>query len=542
MLEQEEGKAPSGAGLQPCRRRCAGLQPCRDTPAAVTLRLLHCSVHRQCFPRDGLHNQRRRRSRCAASRRERALASTAFLLLSVVLGAADPPRVRYVLRAEIAPLLAALRGHVPADLPPASAGAPHWTGWVKARDAAVRARALRADEDSLAYLLVYGASFTTAPRITRGFLDEVTAHAAADGTGAAGVERVLGAAIQARTADLVSAARAPGADERLAWVRATFDRLGIRVDTPAGATRAGAFLLENYLRVTNESRQLGAALSEGQAGGERADLARRAHLFATRALATDTSWPIAFAVHDALEDLGTRQVLPAGGVRRVAVIGPGLDVIDKAEGQDYQRPQTVQPFATVDSLVALGLASRGGVRVTTFDVSPRVNQHLQRLVAGAAAAPYDVQLALDDAVPWTPEARTWWRDAGRHVGTATDAVVPPPTSGALERRAVRVSADVLRLVTPVDLNIVCQRVDLAPDERFSLVVATNVLIYYDRFDQALATANIAAMLAPNGILLTNDWLGDDDYLPLRPVGERLVRFSSRPGDGERMRAYARRAP
>ena len=452
------------------------------------------------------------------------------------LGAQRPP-VRYALRAEIASLLAALVTHVPAYFPPATAGAAHWIAWVKARDAAVRARVLRADEDSLAYLLVYGATFTTAPRITRAFLDEVTARAVADGTGPAGVERVVVAAIHARVGDLVSAAAAPGADERLAWVRATFDRLGLRVDTPVGAARARAYLLENFARVTRDSRQLGAALSEGQAGGERADFARRAHLFATRALASDTSWPIAFAVHDALADLRARQVLPAGGVRRVAVIGPGLDVIDKAEGQDYYRPQTVQPFATVDSLIALGLASGRAVRVTTFDVSPRVNQHLGRLVGGAAAAPYDLQLTLDPAVPWTPEAGVWWRDAGRHVGTAVDAAVPPRTAGALERRAVRVSPDVLRLFTPLDLNIVYQRADLARDERFNLVVATNVLIYYDRFEQALATANIAAMLAPDGILLTNDWLGDDDYLPLRLAGERLVRFSSRPGDGERMRAY-----
>jgi hypothetical protein len=34
-------------------------------------------------------------------------------------------------------------------------------------------------------------------------------------------------------------------------------------------------------------------------------------------------------------------------------------------------------------------------------------------------------------------------------------------------------------------------------------VATNVLVYYDRFEQALALANVAAMLRPGGIFLTN---------------------------------------
>jgi hypothetical protein len=398
---------------------------------------------------------------------------------------------------------------------------------------------LRAEEDALAYLLVYGTSFTKAPRITHAFIGETTARASSNGAGSAGVERVVGGVIDARVADLVAAARAPGGDERLVWVRATFDRLGLPVETPAGAGRARAYLVENFARVTRESRELGAALAEGQAGGERADLGRRAHLFAARALASDTSWPIAFAVHDALAELQATGAVRPGGVRRVAVIGPGLDFIDKAEGQDYYPPQTFQPFALVDSLTALGLASRD-VRVLSFDVSPRVNQHLERLVTRAAAAPYDLQLTLDPAVQWTPEARGWWRDAGTRVGTATHPLTPPDNAGTLERRAVRVSPGVIGLLTPVDLDIVYQRAALAPGDRFDLVVATNVLIYYDTFEQALASANVASMLAPGGILLTNDWLGDDERLSLRLAGERTVRFSARPGDGERMRVYRTR--
>ncbi len=56
-------------------------------------------------------------------------------------------------------------------------------------------------------------------------------------------------------------------------------------------------------------------------------------------------------------------------VQRVAVIGPGLDVIDKQEGDDCYLPQTIQPFAVVDSLVRTGLADARTIRVTTFDVN-----------------------------------------------------------------------------------------------------------------------------------------------------------------------------
>jgi SAM-dependent methyltransferase len=59
-------------------------------------------------------------------------------------------------------------------------------------------------------------------------------------------------------------------------------------------------------------------------------------------------------------------------------------------------------------------------------------------------------------------------------------------------------------ITPQDLNIVVQRVAPLPDgERFDLVVATNVLVYYGGFEQALALANVSAMLRPGGIFLTN---------------------------------------
>jgi SAM-dependent methyltransferase len=52
------------------------------------------------------------------------------------------------------------------------------------------------------------------------------------------------------------------------------------------------------------------------------------------------------------------------------------------------------------------------------------------------------------------------------------------------------------------LNIITERlVDEAP---FDLVVATNVLTYFDDRQLALALSNIAAMLRPGGWLLHNE--------------------------------------
>ena len=59
---------------------------------------------------------------------------------------------------------------------------------------------------------------------------------------------------------------------------------------------------------------------------------------------------------------------------------------------------------------------------------------------------------------------------------------------------------------PVDLNIVLERMNLPAAERFDLIVATNVFVYYDRLEQALALQNVSTLLKPGGILLSNDEL------------------------------------
>ena len=71
-------------------------------------------------------------------------------------------------------------------------------------------------------------------------------------------------------------------------------------------------------------------------------------------------------------------------------------------------------------------------------------------------------------------------------------------------RAVAVRPAVTLSIAPQDLNIIVQRLEPLPDaERFDLIVATNILVYYDAFDQALALANISKMLRPGGYFVTN---------------------------------------
>jgi SAM-dependent methyltransferase len=228
-------------------------------------------------------------------------------------------------------------------------------------------------------------------------------------------------------------------------------------------------------------------------------------------------------------------------------VGPGLDFTDKAEGYDFYPQQTIQPFALVDSLTRLGLARPEELRVTTLDLSPRVNRHLaaarQRAMAGE---PYVIQLPLANGDPkhqWDPALVGYWQRFGDRIGEDVAPIPPPAVAGALRVRAVRVRPAVTLSIAPQDLDIIVERLEpLQPpgnDERFDLIVATNVLVYYDAFDQALALANIARMLRPGGYFVTNYAVSP---LPPLEASASIVTpvFFDKHGNGDTMFCYRRR--
>jgi chemotaxis methyl-accepting protein methylase len=83
-----------------------------------------------------------------------------------------------------------------------------------------------------------------------------------------------------------------------------------------------------------------------------------------------------------------------------------------------------------------------------------------------------------------------------------------------ELRAVRVRPSVVQRMSVLDVNIVTDRLDA---QAFDLVLATNVFIYYDVFEQALAMANVEAMLRPGGFLLANFSAPTLKSVTIRPV-------------------------
>ena len=354
-------------------------------------------------------------------------------------------------------------------------------------------------------LLLYGTSFTKQPRISM------------EGEGI--VEASRSGVLKARVDDLVAGLRNPADNERLIFLQRLLASQGIQVDAPDGPRRTGVFILQNLQRVVQE-RKLIAERAAGAKPIASADdpssLLDRSSLFRDRGLSLDTGIFPGFAIEQTLRDLETRGVLHEGQVARVAVIGPGLDVIDKTEASayDYYPQQTLQPFALYDSLVRLRLAKAKAVSMLILDISSQVIEHIERARDRAKKdISYIIQLPRDTAIPSPPELVDYWKSLGDQVGSAIAPIAPPRIFQGLETRAVRIRPEVVLACEPVDLDIVLERLNLdSSADRFDLIVATNIFVYYDAFEQALALDNAGAMLKPGGLLLTND------RLPVAPGG------------------------
>jgi hypothetical protein len=275
-----------------------------------------------------------------------------------------------------------------------------------------------------------------------------------------------------------------------------------------------------------------------------ADLAQQAQLYAQRGISLDSNlWPD-YALDVALAELLKAGAIRPGSIRRIAIVGPGLDFANKEYGNDFYPPQSIQPFAVLDSLIRLGLTDPQNSQLFTFDISPNVNIHLARAQKSAAAGkPYVVQLPWNSTVPFNKEYfaafESYWRQLGKQIGTPVPPVhVPLQLAEDVHIKAVSIRPSLVARVTPVDMNIVFQRLGPA-EEKFDLIIGTNIFIYYDAFEQSLARANLATMLNPGGVVLTNDLLADKVPSQLPEVHRTSIEVRSEPQIIEHIYCYQR---
>jgi hypothetical protein len=289
--------------------------------------------------------------------------------------------------------------------------------------------------------------------------------------------------VRSRAAALVRALDSPDPDARVTYFRSL-----ARAAFP-NARRREDEILREYARVMR-------FVYEKEFVAQRAGPAAVAELYRSRGLSTDTAVEAGHVVYTGLGIL--KSLEPGRHIRRVLIVGPGLDLAPRTSLLETSAPESYQPWAVIDALVSLGLSRLDDLTVVGADINPRVVDHLRRsrsvppslaLVSGIAETP---------SVQFSQDYRDYFAQLGRSIGDTQ-----PAANGLPEHlsKTVRVRAEAARALAAESLDIVTERLNGPP---FELIIATNILPYFDDAALMLAMSNVAGMLAPGGVFLHNE--------------------------------------
>jgi hypothetical protein len=222
-----------------------------------------------------------------------------------------------------------------------------------------------------------------------------------------------------------------------------------------------------------------------------------ADLYRLRGLSTDTAVEAGYVVFNGL-GIAAAGLDPDRRIHRVLIVGPGLDLAPRTALQEDGPPQSYQPWAVLDGLLWLNMVAPGGtVEIVGADINPRVVAHLRRSRENPSQLHLSTELRDGDGVTIHAGFREYFGMLGKRIGNA---------AGVAERnghltKSVRVFTQSSRFVDGQVLDIVTERIEGKP---FDLVIATNILPYFDDVQLGLALTNIAAMLGPGGVFLHNE--------------------------------------
>jgi|SRR5579862_3597073 len=422
------------------------------------------------------------------------------------------------------PILKAYLSSLPTDLKPGGQPtAAAWDAWVRRNDQDVRSRLERGEEDTLTNLLRLGVTYTKQERISYSTLERL------------GKDKDVDAVASKRADDLIRALAAPHANEGMTSMRAFLEKRGFNLRTPEERTKVKAFMLANLARMRDEVIRAQTELYSKK----NADLSQQ---FKDRGISTDSNLYPDYTIELHLRHMMEQGLLKPGSIHRVAIVGPGLDFVNKNSGSDFYPPQSTQPFAVIDTLARLQLANPASVELYTFDISPRVNKHLAHARTEAAAGKwYTIQLLSSPSDLWSKDYAAgfneYWQKLGDQIGKPAARIPVPEAAADIWNRAVSVRPAVVERITPEDMNVVFQTMPLPPDKQFDLVVGTNIFVYYDGFEQSLARANLASMIKPGGFLITNEALAGN--APTGLADSLKTKIVVSPSDTEYMYTYAR---
>ena len=367
-------------------------------------------------------------------------------------------------------------------------------------------RVREGDLDHLIFYALQSVHFTPLPAIepalsAKALVDSLNARER-EGflqTAQAPLARVPGSA-RLRLAALLHAVESSDRDARVTYFRAL-----VNAAFPVHREREAA-LLREYLRVSRFVYEKEFVAQRSTHGAEAV-----AELYRARGLSTDTAVEAGYLVY---LGLGVIKSLEAGRrIRRVLIVGPGLDLAPRTALLEAGPPESYQPWAVIDALLALGLSRTDDLDVVAADINPRVVEHVRRSHDQPPALILVSEIRENETIRFSEEFRDYFARLGGAIGEAEAGAAPMngrsggadgPSTGLVAghlRKTVQVRRAAARAVRAETLDIVTDRLDEAP---FDLVIATNVLPYFDDVQLMLALSNIAGMLAPGGLFLHNE--------------------------------------
>ena len=412
----------------------------------------------------------------------RVLALAAALGLAAArLADSQPPASKPIVWTDLAPLHTRLEAH--------GVTATSFGAFVEKTHTDSLRRVREGDLDHLVFYALQSTHFTKLPPIEPALsakalvdsLNPATRDAFLESR--ADVEPPIPPAVRERVAALLRSLDSPAGDSRLTYFQSL-----VQTTFPDRRNREAGVLGE-YLRAMR-------FIYQKEFVAQRAGADAVAELYRTRGLSTDTAVEAGYLVS---LGLGVVKALdPATRIRRVLIIGPGLDLAPRTALIEGGSPESYQPWAVIDALLSLGLSRADDLEVVGADINPRVVQHLRRARAAPPALTLVSEIGETDRISFTQEFREYFNGLGRSIGDV-EAGTPAP-KGHLGK-VIRVNPAAARALGAQQLDIVTERLD---GPKFDLVIVTNVLPYFDDVQLMLAISNIAGMLAPGGVLLHNE--------------------------------------
>jgi hypothetical protein len=361
-------------------------------------------------------------------------------------------------------------------------------------------REVRGEYDHLIYFLLQSKTFTQQPRIepalssqefVNGLNDAERKKYLADGSDYLPAKEMMPKPARARMTDFIKAIGRQSADERLNYFKSL---LGQTTNSP---TRVDQHLYAEYAR---SMKFLYLKEFASRAIKKEQHAAYIGSLYHDRGHSTDTQIEANYAVYIALASLKAQS--PSTRIKRVLIVGPGLDFAPRTDLIDLFGPQSYQPFAVADALIGLKLAEAAHLHIHCVDINQRVVDYLGGVKQNKQTT-LSILSGIPDTAsrPLTGEFKEYFRGLGKSIGMEADLKVPAAYGSHL-KKTLRIGPEIGEMISVDPLNIITERYKPAPN--YDLIVVTNVFPYFKPAELIFALANIAAMMAEGGYLIHNE--------------------------------------